>query len=59
MHRDIWIPDWLYRWLPRWAFVVGGAGVILGTSCFGWLTLSMLTAGYGGWVLVMREAARR
>ena len=54
MHRDIWIPNWLYRWLPRWALIAGAWGVMLSGFGFGMMAVSMLTAIYGAWVLAVR-----
>jgi len=54
MRRRIWIPKWMYRWLPVSAVVVGGWGVILSGFSIGLLMLSMLTFGYGAVVLAAR-----
>lgn len=54
MKRRIWIPEWLYRWLPRSALVVGCLGIVLSGFSFALLTASMLTMGYGACVLVAR-----
>jgi|GEM_PF-3661447 len=54
MKRRIWIPDGMYRWLPRSAFAVGAAGILMSGVSFTLLIVSALTMGYGACVLVAR-----
>ena len=56
MSRQIWIPEWLYRWLPRAAVAAGAIGVGLSGFNFALLAASMLTAGYGFCVLIVRAS---
>lgn len=54
MNRTVWIPEWLYRWLPRGAMVAGGMGVYASSAQFMLLLVSMATMAYGIYVLLRR-----
>lgn len=56
MLKRIWIPDWMYQWIPRSAMLIGLIGAVLSGLSFGWLILSMLTFWYGVMVLMARSA---
>jgi len=54
MLKHIWLPEGLYRWIPRMAFGSGVAGMVLiGPSVF-WTPVSILIMGYGACVLLTR-----
>ena len=57
MLRKIWIPERLYRWIPRSAMCVGLAGIALLPASVIWTPITIITAGYGACVLAARACA--
>lgn len=57
MLKRVWIPEGLYRAIPRSALCVGLAGVALIPASVIWTPITILTMGYGACVLVARACA--
>ena len=57
MTRTIWIPEGLYRWLPRVALGEGAVGVLVSGESFAVLAVAMVAMAYGMVVLAARWSA--
>jgi len=57
MLRKVWIPEGLYKAIPRSALCVGVAGVVLLPASVIWTPITIFTMGYGACVLAARACA--
>jgi len=55
MLQSIWIPRWLYRWLPWASVVVGCGGLWFGGFGFVMMLVCLNVAGYGAVILTERS----
>jgi len=56
MFRSIWIPDWLYNWLPWAAVLYGALGLLLCDGCLPLAVLAVLVFAYGCGVIAIRAS---